>query len=162
MTKVTVKMSDLIRRKEELDVEINEINSKIRKFNIVSETNENSVDLSVLEGLKKQKQEDLIIIKIKINEMNLKKLKGEKKSNAMYIYELSELNRELKHLQKIDTRDGIIKKIKGVITKFITKMKEADVTQKVNELKERVREVSRKLEEFNTSMEVSLSVNVAF
>jgi hypothetical protein len=162
MTKVTVKMSDLIRRKEELDMEINEINSKIRKFNIVSETNENSVDLSVLEGLKKQKQEDLIIIKIKINEMNLKKLKGEKKSNAMYIYELSELNRELKHLQKIDTRDGIIKKIKGVITKFITKMKEADVTQKVNELKERVREVNRKLEEFNTSIEVSLSVNVAF
>jgi hypothetical protein len=156
----TVKLSNLIERKKDLDKCIRDINSKIMRNNAYNkEVEADKFALKELEVLKESYQEDLITVKEAIAKANTEKLRGWKKPNNYYIYLRSELNRELLHLEKIS--NNIIYRIKKKFNN-IFRLTEDVITERTKNLLTEIQEIDKKLLKFNNTKEVSINVNTTF
>lgn len=156
----TVKLSNLIERKKDLDKCIRDLNSKILRNNAYNKATEtDKFAVNELEDLKESYQEDLITVKEAIAKANTEKLRGWKKPNNYYIYLRSELTRELLHLEKIS--NSIVYLLKKKVKNFF-RITEDAINERCKNLNKEIQEIDKKLLKFNDTKEVTISVNTTF
>lgn len=151
-----LKLTKATKLKTALERSIDKDNQVIEEKNSIIEGNSREVDIDEIEKLKDVKSEFLITLNLLIQEANLKKGKGEKYSNAYYIKKLSELQRELSHLMKIPTKDGVQIENKQKI-KYESVLKFSDITERTRQIEKEIEVIKTKLSKFNETNEISVT-----
>jgi hypothetical protein len=151
-----LKLTKATKLKTALERSIDKDNQIIEDKNSIIEGNSREVDIDEIEKLKDIKSEFLISLNLLIQEANLKKGKGEKYSNAYYIKKLSELQRELSHLMKIPTKDGVQIENKQKI-KYESVLKFSDITERTKQIEKEIEVIKTKLSKFNETNEISVT-----
>lgn len=152
------------------------------KMNIIKKNNKlfiKTYDESVIKSIAdyiKQLEEQLIEVKIAIQDANINKRHKDGHSNNYYIYKLSALNREKADLEdQLELCDTKIRyktgpkpegKFKGSNTRILENIPSKrilesirlELTTRIDELKLEISEIKVKLTEFNETTKVSLKV----
>jgi len=168
MKNLKIKLSKATRLKNELERNIEKDNEIIEKWNSIIEGNIREVDIDNIEENKDIKSEFLIELNIIIQEANFKKAKGEKRPNAYHIKKLSELQKERKHLQMIETTDGQQKinisdtsNKKGTYVKYNAHLKFIDILNRTKKIDTEIQALKNKLSNFNEQFEITLKIDTS-
>ncbi len=158
MEKLKIKLNKAIKLKTTLEKSIDEDNELIQTNNSIIEGNTRKIDIEEVESFKELKSEFLIELNLIIQETNLKKGKGEKVSNAYNVKKLSEMQRELKHLDRIEDniKDGVVIADNQKI-KYNSKITFKDIVVRKKGLQKDVETYKNKLSKFNESTDISIS-----
>lgn len=176
MKNLKIKLLKATRLKSELERSIEKDNLDIEEWNSIIEGNNREIDIDSIERLKDIKSEFLIELNIAIQQANFNRAKGEKYSNAYYIKKLSELQREKKHLQLIDTKDGQQQAIssntddsdkissksskrRNIFVKYNAYLKYSDVLNRTKKIDAEIQALKNKLSNFNDKFEISIKVS---
>jgi len=135
MTK-KVKLSLVLTAKENIEKEIKVDLGRINKLSLSKNSKQSDIQLEL--DKVKAKQQQLINLKLAIQEGNSKKHSGEKITNQEYIFKLSEIKRNLDFYSVLTTDD-----VEEII-KAYTKEK---------------KEIEDKLEKFNVTTDVKVNVD---
>lgn len=154
MKKIKLKLNKAVRLKNALEKSIDEDNILIQQNNSIIEGNSRSVDINEVELLKDLKSELIINLNLIIQEANFKKTKGEDYSNAYYVKKLSEIKRELLHLNRIPTDNGKVVVDKQQI-KYEAVLKQQDITSRIKELNKEKEVIQNKLSKFNENIDIT-------
>lgn len=154
MKEITITLSKASQLKEAVEKNIDADNLLIERMNVVPKLQEttNKLAIKTIEERIDVASTFLIELYLILQSVNLKKLpKSKDECNAYYIKYLSELQRNLKHLRKLNTSVNKGFEVATLSFKIID--------ERIREMEKEVNTVKDKISNFNQQFKLTLNVN---
>jgi hypothetical protein len=150
-------LNKILKIKEDLEESIRRDDYLIQGSNSIIAENKRDIDIREVEKLRDKKEDQLVELKLIIQEANMKKHR-DGNSNFYYVYVLSNLKR-LKGLYiRLNTTNGLKESKKGTIN-YSAEITADESNKKILEINKKIQDIEIKLATFNQNTEVKVSLD---
>jgi hypothetical protein len=158
MSNFTIKLSEAIQLKEEIQEKLTRYQFTLRNENSIPSGRKRNYDLKKLVKDEEDLRQKMVTLKLLIQVANLTVPDGEKESIQYFIFTLSEKDRQVKNLMVMPTDEGplVLNSTSSTTVKYTVIFTQKDKDEWIQKLKKECREISNKLTKFNGETKVNL------
>ena len=158
--KEKLQLNRILKIKEDLEESIKRDDLTIQKSNSIIVGNERDVDVREVLKLREKRENQLVTLKLAIQEANMMYHKDPEKGhdtypNFYYIYTLSNIKRGKAFYMKLNTTNGLKEGGKGTIN-YNAEITQDEVSRKLRDLDQKIQEIEIKLANFNHNTEIEV------
>jgi hypothetical protein len=157
--KSSITLNEALELKERIQTKLKSNHAVLKSENSVIQGQIRTENLKKLVKESEQLTENLIVLKLKIQEANLKVIEGETKCLSNYVYHLSEIKTQITNLISIRTnvKEGAHKSDKGTVVTYGKPVySRVEIEDWINKLKKEQWTIENKLTSLNSKITVEI------